>query len=801
MVIHQLQLENFMQYRNQTIDFREGLVSISGKNGAGKSTIFNAILFALYGDIRDKDSVRSEFADAGSTVLVQLTFEYKNVLYKITRQLKGKNSMHHALLYQNENELITSSVSHVREYISDLLKMDKEGFKKTIFSTQKELDDLTNASGEERRKLIRKILGLDQLDKIQQHINGDTKKIEYEISGIEQTLLQENEIEALNTLIEEKKQSLESQLLETKTLKKEKEHIESEIQNVNQELIALDTAQNNFNSINNTLTNYKKGVEGIKENINKLEEEKNNLEQLQKQNVIDTPKFEKLTLLKKELEQLTQLRFEFMRKENLTKESTRLESEYLVLKQKIEKQNEALSQKEALTSSLIQFQNENEPQKNHLENLKLTIENLKGQILINENEIKDLSQKHEKIIALETQANCPTCLQDVSNIKNTLADSFIKMIEERKSQIDQNLHPKLGALITDSNDILNILKNAENHKLNTEKEIERITAFVIDFEANQIQSKNLLNEINNIKLELEAIQHIQFDEAAYQLKLQEDKNAEPFYKSFEFNSAKLLMDIPKNIESLQTEKERLIKGNQFVAETEAKLLELNYNPSIHETKKLLKNELIEKDKNKVEAINKLKLKEIAINNEIHKCEAQLKKHFDSIQIIEKQQIKSDHLKQLKTLVESFKMHILERISPTISNEASRLFAITTKGRYEMITINDNFEFFVYDNGKPYPIQRFSGGEIDLCNICLRIALSKAIGELSGSQNIRFMAFDEIFGSQDEERRQEILQMFLHLQEQFAQIYIISHIDSIKDVFPNTLQVIRTPQGSEVSWSC
>ena len=800
MVIHQLQLENFMQYRNQNIDFKEGLVSISGKNGAGKSTIFNAILFALYGDIRDKDSVRSEFADAGSTVLVQLTFEYKNVLYKIIRQLKGKNSTHHALLYQNDTELITSSVSHVREYISDLLKMDKEGFKKTIFSTQKELDDLTNASGEERRKMIRKILGLDQLDKIQQNINGDIKKIEYEISGIEQTLLQETEIEALNIQIEEKIQYLESLLLEIEKIKKEKLEIETELQKVNQNIEVLDVAQNNFNSITINLTNYKKGVESIKENIIKLEEEKNNLEKLQQQNSIDAPKFEKLTQLKKELEKLTERRFEFLNKVNLAKELERLDSESLALEAKLEQQKQAVDQQEGLKLALIQIQKEREPLKNQFDHLKITIDNQKGQIMINENEIQDLSQKHQKIISLESEVNCPTCFQDVSNIKNTLADSFLKMIEERKTLINETLQPKFDALITESNHLSNSIKELDNQEYKIKVEVERFSEFVKDFEANSVKRNNLLDRIKKTKLDLEAMQHIQFDEADYLKKMQENKDAESFYKNYEFTAAKLQIDIPKNLERLHIEKERLIKGNQYVAETQNQLNQLNYDASKHEAIKQLKNELLEKDKIKVNAINQLKIKEIESNNEIGTYKAQLKKHFDSIQIIEKQQIKSDHLKQLKSLIESFKTHILERISPTISNEASRLFALTTKGRYEMIEINDNFEFFVYDNGKPYPIQRFSGGEIDLCNICLRIALSKAIGELSGAQNIRFMAFDEIFGSQDEERRQEILQMFLYLQEQFAQIYIISHIESIKDVFPNTLYINRTAQGSEAKWS-
>ena len=161
---------------------------------------------------------------------------------------------------------------------------------------------------------------------------------------------------------------------------------------------------------------------------------------------------------------------------------------------------------------------------------------------------------------------------------------------------------------------------------------------------------------------------------------------------------------------------------------------------------------------------------------------------------------SDILERLSKLLGSFKTEVLERVSPSISREASQLFNRITKGKYENIRVDDNFEFSIAADGNYYPIERFSGGEIDLANFCLRIAITKAIMELSGSGNfIEFLAFDEIFGSQDEERRHEIMLALHFLQEQFRQIYIISHIDSVKDYFPNILEVRYSPAGSDVRW--
>ena len=160
----------------------------------------------------------------------------------------------------------------------------------------------------------------------------------------------------------------------------------------------------------------------------------------------------------------------------------------------------------------------------------------------------------------------------------------------------------------------------------------------------------------------------------------------------------------------------------------------------------------------------------------------------------------DLLEKLSELLKQFKTEILERVSPAISREAGALFSRITLGKYESILVNDSFDFFIADGGIYYPLERFSGGEIDLANFCLRIAITKAIMELGGGgQGVEFLAFDEIFGSQDEERRNEMMNALYHLQEQFRQIYIISHIESQKDYFPNIWEIKLEAAGSAARW--
>lgn len=141
MILCKLKLENFKRYKTFELDFDEGLVGIIGKNGSGKSTIFEAILFALYGEFKDrgyKEIVRNANATTKDVVLVELDFEFDSIEYKVVREFRGKALSANAKLYKN-GELITSGAKEVTTSIMKLTKMNKEAFLHTLFASQKSL--------------------------------------------------------------------------------------------------------------------------------------------------------------------------------------------------------------------------------------------------------------------------------------------------------------------------------------------------------------------------------------------------------------------------------------------------------------------------------------------------------------------------------------------------------------------------------------------------------------------------------------------------------------------------------------
>jgi len=111
-----------------------------------------------------------------------------------------------------------------------------------------------------------------------------------------------------------------------------------------------------------------------------------------------------------------------------------------------------------------------------------------------------------------------------------------------------------------------------------------------------------------------------------------------------------------------------------------------------------------------------------------------------------------------------------------------------------LELDEDYEIYIYDQGEKFSIDRFSGGETDLANLCLRIAISLLISESSGV-DFSFIILDEIFGSQDALRKESILSALAKLKNRFRQIFLITHIDDIKDSVENLVYVTENEDGT------
>jgi exonuclease SbcC len=125
------------------------------------------------------------------------------------------------------------------------------------------------------------------------------------------------------------------------------------------------------------------------------------------------------------------------------------------------------------------------------------------------------------------------------------------------------------------------------------------------------------------------------------------------------------------------------------------------------------------------------------------------------------------------------------LRPDLSELASGFIRDLTNGRYTELELNEDYGAILLDDGEPKAV--ISGGEEDVANLALRLAISQMIAERAG-QPLSLLVLDEIFGSLDEDRRVAVVDLLRSLADRFPQVILITHIDSVRDGFDRVIRV-------------
>ena len=147
------------------------------------------------------------------------------------------------------------------------------------------------------------------------------------------------------------------------------------------------------------------------------------------------------------------------------------------------------------------------------------------------------------------------------------------------------------------------------------------------------------------------------------------------------------------------------------------------------------------------------------------------------------------------LVNSFMDQILIRVKNDIARSAGEILE-EVSGKYSLLKIDEDFNIQVEDGGEWYPISRYSGGEIDMIAVSVRVAISEYLMRFGpDGESYSFLILDEVFGSQDQVHREKMIQMLRSLEERFPQIIAISHISDVQGQFDNTMLVVEDEVGN------
>lgn len=800
MILKHLTLKNYKQYKDLELSFKEGLVGIIGRNGAGKSTLFDAILYCLFGRDEDhKTLVRSTYSPEKAIVELQLEFEIDLQTYRVKREFRGKALTTAAELYK-DTLLIAKDARPVNEQVALLLNMERDAFKRSVFSGQKELGELSDTTGEARKKMIRRMVGLERLDEIQTTINSDAKSYKNQIVGQTQNLLSNDDLIQRQDEIANFEKEYQEKSVEKNVILESLKGKEGEYKIIKERFEKEEDKFNKHVQLNNNLAQFEASLIELDINIKTLLEKKQEIEKIQTSCKRQEPEILAFEVQKKELVEMQLVYDKILRRNHFeTQQKIWKDSLPVVEKKIIELKNQSIDLDDLKLKSL-RISNDLTSAKEAKENLQKQKQEVLNEISIIQGKINDRNEKVENIKKLGRAGICPTCTQRLFLV-------FDSTIVELNRQISDYETKDIGQYKFRLNTIENAIRQTdikiiaiENEKQELIKQVSQLEQVKKQLQEEEQKKEGCIRTISEHQKNIDAFGELVLDRPkfeTYKLKIQ---NFDSQYIDYKNREGYVNTELPKTNSSIIQTNDNIAKRKESISQTKLSIIDLNFSDDFFEQVKAEKI-IVENQISEIKDLvyqKDLDLKDV--ENNTNRVKQIVQNHFDIIVQIEDKKNEIDLLEKLSSIIGEFKTSILEKISPTISREASLLFNRITKGKYEHIKVDDNFDFYILDNGKFFPISRFSGGEIDLGNFCLRIAITKAISELSGLQTtLNFLAFDEIFGSQDDDRRYEIMLALNFLQEQFKQIYIISHVETIKEYFPNILEVSLETDGSSTKW--
>lgn len=178
-----------------------GLFLITGDTGAGKTSIFNAITYALYGktnDDRGPDTIRSHFADPGTRTFVELTFEHKDVRYTIVRspdQMRPKRRGEGFTKEPASAEIswgggVVTKSTEVNAKVSEILGIEFAQWKQVAMLAQGQFRELLDCSTDAREKVFRNIFSTECVKRFQDNLQRMSRDAQEEMGKAEAEVIE-----------------------------------------------------------------------------------------------------------------------------------------------------------------------------------------------------------------------------------------------------------------------------------------------------------------------------------------------------------------------------------------------------------------------------------------------------------------------------------------------------------------------------------------------------------------------------------------------------------------------------------
>lgn len=790
MYLQAISLENYRKFEQAEIQFPDGLVGIIGSNGAGKSSLVEAIAWALYGNEvarTGKEEIKRDSASKTDVCRVILDFQLHGDNYRVVRELRGVSGAGEASLFIN-NQVAAKGVTAVNELVEKTLIMNWKSFLTSFFARQKELNALTDYQPHKRKEVLARMLGIEDIEYSIQNLRVDKRDLETKLETAQGFLKDKLELEqqklqkekGLNEL-KGKKENLE---LDLKVLQVKYKELTAEVDSLKQK-------SEQFTQLNEKINLKKSETKGLEEQISKKASDKERILSLIPELEMLKPEVEEYEITKRTLDSYAQLKLKAQQKQNYQEQYEKISEEIEQNRARIQILQKEISVEPELRRNLDCYKSKIHQIESDLETHQQQFSKFQAELRSWLDQNAKLRGQLEKIERLGPQSVCEFCLRPLGNdfqdIREHIRGEFRK-IEIRITECGQKKSEDEKAINQLKKSKLEILFQKEKleeehkHKMKSQGEYENLQRHIKEQEDHLAHFSSILTELGEVDYDPQ--QHLQLKSKLELIEKNKEKVREVNQK------IKELPVVEKEIEEL-TQRVELIK--EEIQKIGLELGRLAFDELIFKQKSLELENMRQKVFDLQLSIKDVIYQERLILQEKESIEQQIQQNITLEKEIKSLEQERLYLEKLSLILTDFKLHLIGRIRPTMAQVAKQLLADMTEGKYTDLELDENYETFVYDNGQKFALERFSGGEKDLANLCLRLAISRMIAESSGAE-FSFIILDEVFGSQDIQRKENILKALATLKGRFRQIFLITHIEDIKDSVDNLITVVESEDG-------
>ena len=784
MRLNSLQLTNFRQHADTRIEFDLGLTGIIGPNGAGKSTVLEAIAWALYGQsaVRGtRDSIRNVRAGPRAPVRVELDFDLSGHRYRVVRGLSNAE-----LYLDGGSEPIATTITDVSDLLARRLGMTRAEFFHTYFTGQKELSVMAAMAPSERAQFLSRVLGYDRIRTAQGLAREKRKLLAAEIAGVKSGMPDAQQVESMLKESATRRKDAEKRRKAAATVHQK---AEESLAIITPQWEAAQRARDALQQLLSDLRLAQQVADALGRDSERLARELEGVAVARTELEAIAVQLAPLNEVMDEYRMLDALAREEGRRRTLAESLHALSDELTALRTRQSALASAAATQEDYAALLKTRNTALDAATTTLEAKRTEWVRDRQEAITKRDALRlqyhDVKTHRDRIVDLGEDGMCPTC-------QRVLGDHF--------RAVHDSLEEQLETITVDGRYFTTRLEQLEGMEAGFKELEEQRNAMrqeVAELERALARSQTASQELGVLGREL-SLKEQRHDQLATELRGIPSGFDERRYAELERELDRLS---PLNEQATRlgarVDREPALRAEHDVlarqlgeARDRVTVLTARY-----EETRFSEEDLQRQRQEYEEAVALLRRAEL----DLQAATLDEQRAADAAATAERARLELERARELQAKLEAerrvhdeldraysdLRNDLNLQLRPELSDLAADFLDVLTDGRYAELEIDDDYNVIILEAGIAKPV--ISGGEEDLLNLVLRLAISQMIADRSG-QTFALLVLDEIFGSLDVDRRLRVVGLLRRLLSRFEQIIVLTHIEDTRDDMDHKIQI-------------